>query len=102
MWPFIKHAKQDTTGVAPLLSDEGKIVEEPLGKASILNAQFTGVFSKPVPLKLSHLAKQSIPPEHPQPVNVKSPYSVMSSIIVNEKGVEKLLKNLNPHKAADP
>ena len=85
--------------VAPLLSDEGKIIEEPLGKASI-HAQFTGVLSKPVPVKLAHLAKLSIPSEHLQTVNVKSPYSDMPSIIVNGKGVEKLLKNLNPHKAA--
>ena len=28
-WIFIEHAKQDTTGVAPLLLAEGKIIEDP-------------------------------------------------------------------------
>lgn len=36
-WTFIKHAKQDSTGVATLLRNNGRMHDDAQGKAEILN-----------------------------------------------------------------
>jgi hypothetical protein len=96
-WSFIKHVKQDSTGVAPLLGEDGKLRDDAAGKAEILNKQFTSVFSKISPLTLAQSATQVLRTHSPA-----GDPSRMPEIEITEAGVTKMLKNLNPHKAAGP
>ena len=50
-WRFIKHKKQETQGVAPL-KKSGKLADDPVMKANILNDQSQSVFSSGMPLSL--------------------------------------------------
>ncbi len=102
-WSYIKHCKQDTTGIAPLLGEDGKKHEDAKSKAEILNNQFTSVFSKLAPCSLKQLTSKvarkhvsDLPPQH------QSPHSYMPPITITAKGVDKLLQKLDPHKAAGP
>ena len=88
LWKFIKSRKQDTTGTAPLI-DQGITYSNDEDKANILNRQFCSVFTS---------ENNNIPPT-PVP-NVKVP--IMPDIVITERGVEKLLSELNPQKAAGP
>ena len=47
-WKFIKHQRQEAHGVTPL-KNNGKLEDDPVKKANILNAQFQSVFFSPVP-----------------------------------------------------
>ena len=78
--------------------------------ANILNSQFQSVFTPKSPLKLSQLAYMSvqdlsdrgvIDPSQVQGESLSStPH--MESISISVNGIAKLLKDLNPHKAAGP
>ena len=57
-WIYVKHSNQDSSGVAPLLSDDVKLVDSADGKAEILNNQFSSVFSKLTPLPLAKTSAQ--------------------------------------------
>ena len=57
-WRFVKHRKQDTQGVAPLKKN-GKLVDDPVDKANILNSQFQLVFSAQNPLSLKTLSMRA-------------------------------------------
>ena len=46
-WRYVKYQRQEAQGVAPL-KKEGKLVDDPVEKANILNNQFQSVFSPPV------------------------------------------------------
>ena len=48
-WQFITGQKQEAEGVAPLKKAR-KLVDDPVGKATILNEQFQSVFSLRNPL----------------------------------------------------
>ena len=87
-WSFLKGKKQESSGVAPLRSTDGLIHSDSGTKANILNAQFKSVFTKE---DLS-----SMPDKGP------SPYDTMASITITTPGVQKLLQNLQPHKATGP
>ena len=87
-WSFLKDKKQESSGVAPLRSTDGLIHSDSGTKANILNAQFKSVFTKE---DLS-----SMPDKGP------SPYDAMDSITITAPGVEKLLQNIQPHKATGP
>ena len=54
-WKFMKHQRQEAQGVAPL-KNNGKLEDDPVKKASILNAQFQSFFSPRSPLSLKALS----------------------------------------------
>ena len=87
-WSFVKSKKQEASGVAPLRNLDGLVHSDPETKANILNNQFMSVFTRE--------DTNTIPDKGP------SPYSAMPHIVVGQNGVEKLLKNLNAHKATGP
>ena len=103
-WTYIKSCKQDTTGIAPLLGDDGKLAEDGRGKAEILNTQFTSVFSKLSPCTLTQMAGKAVRNLniHSVPDQHLSPHPTMPDLLITTKGVDKLLANLKPHKAAGP
>jgi len=86
-WSFIKSLKKDSCGVAPLRED-GILKSASTDKANILNRQFSSVFTKPDSTELPDLGA--------------SPFPDMKNISISKQGVAKLLKGLNPHKAAGP
>ena len=95
-WAFIKGQRQEAQGVAPLKQD-GKLVDDPKGKATILNNQFQSACSPKNPLSLKDQCNRTL--DFPnQPEQVKK----MEEINITEEGVLKLLSKLNPHKAAGP
>ncbi|MEW8544058.1 MAG: reverse transcriptase family protein, partial [Candidatus Thiodiazotropha sp.] len=109
LFSLLKNAKKDSQGVAPL-SHDGILHTENTEKADILNAQFQSVFTPRTPLRLSQLAQMVVQDQIDEGVispasvpeqNVSS-FSAMSDIYVSENGILKLLKDLNPHKAAGP
>ena len=75
-------------GVAPLKNIAGFIRSDSKSKASILNQQFSSVFTRE--------PTGNLPDKGP------SSHPCMSSFTVMEPGVRKLLQNLNCHKAAGP
>ena len=95
---YVKHCKQDSSGVAPLLGDDGTRTDDPKGKAEILNKQFTSVFSKATPLTLAQSAKRVLREHSPLQGNHSSPHPSMPDFNITSNGVNKLLKNLKPHK----
>ena len=106
-WTYIKHCKQDSSGVAPLLDKDGKLVDDAKGKAEILNGQFTSAFSKISPLTLAQTSAQTLRKHFPSfghqgSQNYRSPHTSMPDITISNNGVRNLLKNLKPHKAAGP
>ena len=93
-WSNIKHCKQDTTGIAPLLGEEGKKHEEAKSKAEILNNQFTSVFSKLAPCSLKQLTSKvackhvsDLPPQH------QSPHSNMPIYPKHQRGLINCCRN---------
>jgi hypothetical protein len=86
-WSYIKTLRRDNTGVAPL-KHEGKLHSFAKDKADILNQQYQSVFTKE--------------DDHSIPTPSGTPFPAMDDITVNEAGVCKLLRNINPHKAAGP
>ena len=104
MYSLLKHSKQDSSGVAPLKSD-GRTLSDDCEKSNALNRQFQSVFSPKSPERLSSLAQRKFQELNDQGCNLPfqpSPYSQMPQIQISVKGIEKLLKSLNPHKAAGP
>ena len=104
MYSLLKHSKQDTSGVAPLKSD-GRTLSDDCEKSNALNRQFQSVFSPKSPERLSSLAQRKLQELNDQGCNLPfqpSPYSQMPQIQISVKGIEKLLKSLNPNKAAGP
>jgi hypothetical protein len=87
-WSFIKHQRKDPSGVSPLKKN-GQTTSTPKGKADILNQQFESVFTHETPVPDDLLPSNSL-------------YPKMADITFSTAGVEKILKNLNPHKAAGP
>ena len=98
-WRFIKHQKQEAQGVAPLKS-KGKMVDDPVAKANILNNQFQSVFSSRTPLSLKSLCSKAT--GFVKPDGSKETIPQMPEIDITEKGVKRQLEKLNPHKAAGP
>ena len=88
-WKYIKQQRKDTVGIAPL-KPKGKVdlITDSKAKAECLNEQFQSVFTKAAYNKPLRLDGDPTPP--------------MKDIIVEAKGVEKLLKDLSPNKASGP
>ena len=88
----------------------GKLHSNTVDKANVLNQRFQSVFTPKCPLKLSQLASMAVqdlsdsgtidPSQIPGECLNTTPH--MESITVSTKGIAKLLKDLNPHKAAGP
>ena len=98
-WKFIKHQRQEAQGVAPL-KNNGKLEDDPVKKANILNAQFQSVFSPRSPLSLKALSTRAagfLKSDGSQSTTPK-----MLALNITEEGVRKRLNQLNPHKAAGP
>ena len=87
LYSFIKSKKCDASGVAPL-SSKGINHSDSLKKADILNQQFTSVFTKEDTSDIPTLKSAG----HPS----------VSPIVLNRKGVLKLLNDINPFKATGP
>ena len=86
-WQYVKSRRQDNTGVAPLLKDSDLKCDAP-SKAKILLDQFCSVFTK--------VTRDPMP-------NMEGPeYPEIENLVVENNGVVKLLKNLNPSKAPGP
>ncbi|XP_052788794.1 uncharacterized protein LOC128223557 [Mya arenaria] len=86
-WAYIKALRKDSCGIAPL-KDKGKLHNEPIDKANILNQQYRSVFT------------QENNSNTPTPDG--DPYPSMNDIEVTPEGVLALLKKLNPNKATGP
>lgn len=86
-WSLFKCSKADSTGV-PSLKSQGRLVSDAKGKASLLNTTFSAFTSGNASPVL--------------PRDTCSPYPSMSDICITPVGIEKLLNNQNPHKAARP
>jgi hypothetical protein len=61
-WNFIKHRRQDPQGVAPLRK-EGTLVNDPVGKATMLNEQFQSAFTPKTPPP-AEVSMQASPGRH--------------------------------------
>jgi len=78
--------KNEETGI-PGLKCNGKFESDNKTKASILNYQFTSVFTKE---------------KHQLPNLPPSNTPAMPHLNISTNGITKLLKDLNPHKASGP
>ena len=85
-WGYIKRNKCDSSGVSPLRGNNGLTFSEPQEKVEILNSQFTSAFSHD--------------PGGPLPDMEGKRADTCGNITVTTPGIEKLLKNLKPHKAS--
>ena len=86
-WKYVKCKKQDNIGVSPL-KQKGNLISDSKGKADILVEQFQSVFTQVKDSILPDLSNKKIPS--------------MRNIIIESKGVEKLLSNLKTSKAVGP
>ena len=85
---MIKAIKRDSSGVSPL-KENCKLLTETSEKANALNRQFQSVFTS---------ATSKLPPNSLE----NKFHPTIPDIHINQKGVEKLLMNLNPNKATGP
>ena len=85
-YSFFKARKQDTTGITTLLHNDS-LVTLPHEKAHALNTQFQSVFTH------EHADLPDMP---------TSPYTTITPLIIHTQGVEKLLSEVDIHKATGP
>ena len=88
-WTYVRSQKQDNLGVSPL-KEGGQLHSDRNKKCEILAKQFKSVFTidQDDPNKECTLQGPAYPP--------------IPELNITEEGVEKLLKNINPSKAAGP
>ena len=86
-WRFIKSQRQDSVGVSAL-KHEGRLYSDSKTKAELLNSQFKSVFTRE---DTEHIDKLFAPN-----------YPTIDPLVINPKGVKKLLSQLNPSKASGP
>ena len=87
-WRYIKSRRTESTGVAPL-KEAGQIHSDPKRKAQILAHQFRSVFTQDDDTADdTYLVGPAYPP--------------MADIVIDEPGVLKLLKGIDPSKASGP
>ena len=87
LWNFVKGKRCDSSGISPLKKD-GIVYSDPKINVTFLNEQFSSVFTKEDKATALLLGK--------------SPYPDVQAFDVHNIGVQKLLQNLNPHKASGP
>ena len=108
LFTILKHSKKDSQSIPPLQS-KGKTFSDTTDKADILNQQFQSVFSPKNPLSLQQTCHQSIQ-DHTDSGKINtshvpfqtSKYPTMPSFTIGAEGICKLLKALQPNKAAGP
>ena len=86
-WKYIKSKRQDAGGIAPL-NKGANLISDSKGKVELLLDQFKSVFTKTTDNTLPKTriqAKTDITP-----------------IKIEQKGLEKLLRQVNPNKASGP
>ena len=88
-WQFIKSMRKDYMGV-PALKDKGMTVIDARAKADLLNKQFESVFTKEEDLDATMLFPHG------------STYQKMTDVDITQHDIQKMLENLNPHKATGP
>ena len=101
---LLKHSKQDNSGISSLKAN-GKTFTADVDKVNTLNQQFHSVFSPKSPSSLKAPAQMTLQGMHDSRVNqvpTSSPYTKMADIQIMTKGIDSLLKILNPHKASGP
>ena len=86
-WSFIKSTGNDSSGISPL-RHQGVVHSDATSKANILAEHFSSVYTHEQP--------------GPLPNKGPSPYSSMPGIIISATGIQHILSNLKPHKAAGP
>ena len=86
-WRYIRSLRQNNIGVSPL-KNGGKLEPDGLQKAEILSHQFKSVFTNEDKISVDRLSV----PNFPQ----------IDSLVVAQKGVEKLLSGLDVSKDAGP
>ena len=86
-WHFVKQKRKDSCNIAPMRRD-GVLISDSLGKANILNKQYSSVFT---PVK-----------DDPIPTSPTDGFPVMSHITIDPIGVKKMLTSLDINKAAGP
>ena len=84
---YINSKSCDSSGVA-LLKKVDIAYSDPNIKASVMNDQFCSVFTKEDKSRVSAITS--------------NPFPEMTTVHIDTKGVTKLLKNLDPHKAQGP
>ena len=94
LFSLIKHSRQESSAIPPL-KYENKVHQDDLDKATVLNKQFQSVFSPKSPPSPDLVNKMNSDPGG-------KPVPTMPDIKIGKAGVEKLLDNLNPHKACGP
>ena len=87
-WSYVKHRKQDISGIAPLKKSDGLIYSDAATQADILNKQFNSVYTRE--------DTGNIPSKDP------SRHKSMAKITVSTNGVKKFIWGLNVHKAIGP
>ena len=87
LWRYIKGQRNDNIGVSPL-KENGQVHSESKVKAGILLRQFSSVFTRTVSRVMPRVS-----------LRVRGS---ISDIKVDDKGVENLLKKIQPHKAPGP
>ena len=86
-WQHIKATKKDRVGTAPL-KENGLLVSDSKGKASILNRQYLSVFTREDPSNIPPLSDL--------------PSSIMPEIVINRNRILKQLQDLKENKASGP
>ena len=87
-WSFIKHSRKESSGIPDLKASDGSILTNSKAKANLLNQHFHSVFSSP-----------DTPLHHSQ----HSPnYPCMPPIEIKTAGIDKLISELDEHKACGP
>ena len=104
LYSLLKHSKQDSSGIASLKANDTTHTED-TDKANTLNGQFNSVLRPKSPISLKQLAQRILQDLHDSGMNPPfkpSLHPKMPDSQVSTQGIEKLLKGLNPHKAAGP
>ena len=86
-WQYVKSQHQDNCGVSPLKRN-GELHSDSKDRAQILNDQFFSVFTKDDHYAGTVLEGPSLPP--------------LAGLNISEKGVAKLLKEIDPSKTGGP
>ena len=86
-WSYVKAQRQDNFGIPPLKKD-GKLHADSKTKARIMLDEFTSVFTREDTSSI--------------PTLDGTPYPSIGDLQIHQDGVTKLLKDLNPNKAAGP
>ena len=92
-WTYIQHRKKDNSTI-PGLKFKGCLFTDPTQKADILNRQFQSVFSEHMKISEQEFRAEQIMKTKPS--------QAANDIYIENGGIQKLLEQLNPHKAAGP